>query len=400
MTHSSADVLVIGAGIVGAATAYQLALRHPTKRVTVIEKEREIAQHQTGHTSGVVHSGVYYKPGSMKAVLCRRGKLALEEFCRREDLPFERCGKVVVAVDQSEIPRLRALFERGQANGVECQMIDAARLKEIEPHARGVNAIHVPETAITDFRAVCHRLLRHVIAKGGAVVTGAEVTSLRQSNTDVITETTGGAFVAKFVVNCGGLQSDRLAALSGELPPARIVPFRGEYYYLTPEARPFCRNLVYPTPDPRFPFLGVHFTRLITGEVKAGPNAVLAFAREGYDKRTVVLRDLGETLSYNGFRTLVARHWRMGMEEMWRSFSKTAFTRALQRLVPEINESHLAGETAGVRAQAVAPDGSLLDDFCFFGNRRLLNVVNAPSPAATASLAIGDYIVRELEGRF
>ncbi len=400
MIEGKTDVLVIGGGIVGAATAYQLGLRHPAMRVTIIEKEPVPAHHQTGHNSGVVHSGIYYKPGSLKASLCRSGKQALEQFCIREQIPLERCGKVVVAADENDLPSLEALFDRGRANGVACEIVNAGRLAEIEPHVRGVKAIHIPETAITDFRAVCERMLRCVESRDGILVTGAELTGLRHFDAEIVAETTGGAWAAKFLVNCGGLQSDRIAAMTGERVPARIVPFRGEYYYLTPNARKLCRNLIYPTPDPHFPFLGVHLTRLVSGEVKAGPNAVLAFAREGYAKSKVVLRDLKETISYRGFRKLAARHWRMGLEEMWRSVSKAAFTKALQRLVPEIAESDLDGETAGVRAQAVATDGSLLDDFCFAGTKRVLNVINAPSPAATASLSIGEYIVRELEGRF
>jgi (S)-2-hydroxyglutarate dehydrogenase len=400
MTDATADVLIIGGGIVGLATAYQLGRLHPGRSVVLVEKEPELAAHQTGHNSGVLHSGVYYKPGSLKASLCRSGKKEMEELCEREPIPYERCGKVIVAADDEEVPRLAALLDRARANGVVCNWIDAARLREIEPHVRGVKAIHVPETAITNYRLVAGHLAKHVEAAGGVVVTGAAVTALREAEEDVVVETTAGAFTARIAVNCGGLQSDRLAALAGQTPSARIVPFRGEYYYLTPSARRLCRNLIYPTPDPRFPFLGVHFTRLISGEVKAGPNAVLALAREGYTRGAFALRDLGEVLAYRGFRKLAARHWRTGAEEIWRSFSKTAFTKALQRLIPEIVESDLDGETSGVRAQAVAADGTLLDDFCFSGSRRVLNVVNAPSPAATASLAIGRHIVREVETRF
>lgn len=400
MTDARCDVLIIGGGIVGLATAYQLTLRHPAKRIIVVEKEPELAQHQTGHNSGVVHSGVYYTPGSLKASLCRRGKAALEEFCRRESIPFERCGKVIVAVDDSEIARLEALFARARANGAACTLIDASELREREPHVRGVKAIHVPETAITDFRAVSLRIAELITAAGGQIVTRAAVTRLRHEDASIVVETTAGAYAASFAVNCGGLQSDRLAALAGEQPAARIVPFRGEYYYLTADARRLCRNLIYPCPDPRFPFLGVHFTRLISGDVKAGPNAVLALAREGYGKSSFSLRDAVEIAGFGGFRRLAARYWKTGAMEVWRSFSKRAFTKALQRLIPEITVRDLKGQTAGVRAQAVASDGSLLDDFCFSGEGRLLNVLNAPSPAATASLAIGEHVVSVLEDRF
>lgn len=400
MTDGRGDVLIIGGGIVGLATAYQLTLRHPAKRIIVVEKEAELARHQTGHNSGVVHSGVYYAPGSLKASLCRRGKAALEEFCGRESIPLERCGKVIVAVDDSEIPRLEALFVRAQANGAACSLIDTTQLREIEPHVRGVRAIHVPETAITNFRAVAIRFAELIEAAGGRIVTSAAVTALRTESDGLVAETTAGSYAAHFAVNCGGLQSDRLAALTGEPPVTRIVPFRGEYYYLTPEARRFCRNLIYPTPDPRFPFLGVHFTRLISGDVKAGPNAVLALAREGYGRTSFSFRDAGQIAGYAGFRRLAARYWKTGAAEVWRSFSKSAFTKALQRLIPEITTGDLSGETAGVRAQAVAPDGSLLDDFCFSGSGRLLHVLNAPSPAATASLAIGEHIAGVLEERF
>jgi L-2-hydroxyglutarate oxidase len=400
MTDANVDVLIIGGGIVGLATAYQLGRLQPGRRVVLVEKEPELAMHQTGHNSGVLHSGVYYKPGSLKASLCRSGKKEMEALCERESIPFERCGKVIVATDDEEVPRLAALFERACANGVVCSWTDASRLHELEPHARGVKAIHVPETAITNYGLVAAHLAKCIEAAGGVVVRSAAVTALQETERDVTVETTAGVFVAGVAVNCGGLQSDRLAVLAGQSPPARIVPFRGEYYYLTPAARELCRNLIYPTPDPRFPFLGVHFTRLISGEVKAGPNAVLALAREGYTRTAFALRDLREVLAYRGFRKLATVHWRTGADEMWRSFSKAAFTRALQRLIPEIKESDLKGEASGVRAQAVAADGTLLDDFCFSGSRRVLNVINAPSPAATASLAIGRHIVREIESRF
>jgi (S)-2-hydroxyglutarate dehydrogenase len=391
-----ADVVIVGGGIVGLATAQRFTLRHPGRRVVVLEKESDLAAHQTGHNSGVIHSGIYYKPGSLKAENCRRGKRLLEDFCREQSLAFETCGKVIVAVDPTENARLDRLYERGQQNGVQCALIDQARLHELEPHVAGERAIHVPETGIIDYRAVCQRLAELVAGQGGQVHTRALVTALARDGERVVVESEAGAFRARAAVNCAGLHSDRVVELGGARRPARIIPFRGEYYEIAPEARGLCRNLIYPVPDPSFPFLGVHYTRSIHGGVECGPNAVLALAREGYTWGKIRLADLWDTLSYPAFWKLARKHWRTGSGEVWRSLSKAAFTRSLQRLIPEIRAEHLSKAPAGVRAQALTADGSLIDDFLIQKNERVVNVCNAPSPAATSSLAIGETIVEHL----
>jgi len=393
------DVAIIGGGIVGLATGYQLSRRHPHVRILLLEKEGDLGHHQSGHNSGVLHSGIYYKPGSLKAQNCRAGKAALEEFCRAEEIPFDICGKVIVAVTEEEIPALERIYERGQANGVTAVMIDSPRLKELEPHVAGVRALHVPEAGIVDFPLVCRRLAEHIRNSGGRIVTGARVTRILPGEAEVNVETTVGPYTAKYLVNCAGLYCDRVTAMSGEAPQAKIVPFRGEYFELQPEARHLCRNLIYPVPDPAFPFLGVHFTRMIHGGVECGPNAVLAFAREGYRKTDLNVRDLWDSLTYPGFLRLAAKYWRTGLGEMWRSFSKRAFVKALARLVPDIREEHLIAAPAGVRAQALLRDGSMVDDFLIMDGERVVNVENAPSPAATASLNIGNMIVDRLAAR-
>lgn len=392
------SLLVVGGGIVGLATAYRYTQRFAGAAVTVLEKESAVGQHQTGHNSGVLHSGIYYKPGSLKAVNCREGKRAMEAFCQEEGIPYEICGKVIVAVDESDLPSLEKIYERGQANGVVCERIGVERLAELEPHAKGVAAIHVPEAGIVNYGAVCVRLAEKIAAAGGRVVTDARVTAIKQTDDEVVVQSTAGDFLGDRVVTCAGLQSDRVAKLSGAKPDAKIVPFRGEYFELKPSAEHLCRNLIYPTPDPAFPFLGVHFTRMITGGVECGPNAVLALAREGYTKTKLNIADLAESLTYGGFLKMAAKHWRMGAGEMWRSVSKRAFVKALQRLVPEITADALEPAPAGVRAQAVLSDGSMVDDFLIDQTGRAVNVLNAPSPAATASLNIGSLIVDQLEG--
>ncbi len=394
------DLIIIGGGIVGLATAYRFLERFPGKRVIVLEKEASVARHQTGRNAGVLHSGIYYRPGSLKAQNCRAGKLAMEEFCRREGIPFKICGKVIVAVEESELPRMEKILENGQANGVVCQRITPERLRELEPHAAGIAAIHIPESGIIDYAQVARRLVELIEAQGSAIVTSARVTGIRRDTNRAIVETTAGEFAAEQIVNCGGLHSDRLTRLSGAQPCSMIVPFRGEFYEVRPEAHHLVRMLIYPVPDPRYPFLGVHFTRRLDGRVECGPNAVLAFAREGYRNTTVNLRDLAETLRYRGFWRLVGRYWRVGADEMWRSFSKRAFVRAAQRIVPEIESEHFVWAPAGVRAQAVAPDGSMVDDFIINETDRVVNVENAPSPAATASLNIGRLVVERLVPRF
>jgi L-2-hydroxyglutarate oxidase LhgO len=393
------DLVIAGGGIVGLATAYRFLERFPDRRVVVLEKEHDVAEHQTGHNSGVLHSGIYYKPGSLKAQNCRAGKLAMETFCKENGIAFERCGKVIVAVDENEFPALERIFERGQASGVQCEMIGAERLGELEPHAAGLRAIHVPEAGIVDYREVCRKLAELIGQRGAEIRFGHRVCAVRQSDREVVVETTGGEVAGDLLVNCTGLHCDRVTRMGGVRPEAKIVPFRGEYYELTSEAAHLCRNLIYPTPDPKFPFLGVHFTRMIHGGVECGPNAVLAFAREGYRKRDINLRDLCESLTYTGFLRMALRHWRTGMGEMWRSFSKQAFVKALSRLLPAIRAEHLVAAPAGVRAQALSPDGTLVDDFLVQSNARVVNVGNAPSPAATASLNIGSLVVDRLVER-
>jgi (S)-2-hydroxyglutarate dehydrogenase len=396
----STDILIIGAGIVGLATAYTLTQQYPDKRITILEKESGLAQHQTGHNSGVLHSGVYYKPGSLKAASSLAGRRAMLEFCDREGIPYTLCGKVIVAVGEDDEARLDMLHERGVANGIAVEMIGRDRLNELEPHAAGNRALYLPNAGIVDFRLVCDRLADRVRERGHSILTGAEVTGLTERDESVAVRSKAGDFAAAYVVNCAGLHSDRVAALGGTPPTARIVPFRGEYYRLKPEAEHLCNALIYPVPDPQFPFLGVHFTRTAWGEVECGPNAVLAFAREGYRKTDVNVGDLWGTLTYPGFIKLGAHYWRMGAGEMWRSISKAAFVKALQRLMPEITSEQLEPMPAGIRAQAVAADGRMLDDFAFAESTRMVHVVNAPSPAATASLSIGKTIVEKLAQRF
>jgi L-2-hydroxyglutarate oxidase LhgO len=397
---NTSDVVIVGGGIVGLATAYQHIRQFPNRSVTLLEKEDQLAQHQTGHNSGVLHSGIYYKPGSLRAENCRLGKVAMEQFCAVEGIAFDVCGKVIVAISDAELPALDRIYERGQANGVKCRLIDRAELMELEPYTAGIKAIHVPETGIVDYPAVCQRLGQRIREAGGQIVCNARVSGIVHQNGTVIVESTVGSFPAHFVITCGGLQSDRVAKLSGAQVEAKIVPFRGEYFELKPEAEHLCRTLIYPVPDPNFPFLGVHFTRLVHGGVECGPNAVLAFAREGYRKRDISLGDLTETLTYPGFLRLARKYWRTGAGEMWRSFSKRAFVKALQRLVPEIREDQLVAAPSGVRAQAVARDGTMVDDFLILESDRVINVCNAPSPAATASLNIGRLIVEKLAARW
>lgn len=393
------DVAIIGGGIVGLATAWQIGQWYPHLCVAVLEKEQEVGTHQTGHNSGVLHSGIYYKPGSLRALNCRSGKAAMEAFCKDHGVAYDICGKVIVAVSQDELPRLDTILERGQANGVRCEMIDRERLCEIEPHTAGIKAIHVPEAGIVNYAAVARKLAELLRARGGQVLTGWRVTKMQEETDGAVVVATGGEVLAKYVVTCGGLQSDRLAKITGHPTRNRIVPFRGEYYDLKPEVEHLCRNLIYPVPDPAFPFLGVHFTRMIEGGIECGPNAVLAFAREGYRKLDINLGDLAETLSYGGFLRLASKYWRMGAGEMWRSWSKAAFVRALQRLIPEIKSENLVAARTGVRAQAIAPDGLMIDDFLIEASGRFVNVLNAPSPAATSSLNVGKLIVEKLAER-
>lgn len=394
MPESRYDVLIIGGGVVGLGVALEITRRFPRKKLLVIEKEDRVARHQSGHNSGVIHSGVYYKPGSLKARLCVSGAAAMIEFCREHDIPHTVCGKVIVATQPEELPRLEELRRRGEANGLAgLRSIGPEELREIEPHAKGLQAMWVPQTGTTDYALVCEKYAELIANGGGEVLTGARAMAIRRSATEIAVETSKGAFVTAAVINCAGLHSDRISRMAGDDPGIMIVPFRGEYYDLKPERASLVRALIYPVPDPQFPFLGVHFTRRITGKVDAGPNAILALAREGYRHSNINLRDLAGSLTYGGFWRMAGRHWRNGMGEWRRSLSKAAFVRALQRLLPEIRESDLVPGGSGVRAQALKPDGALVDDFQFVPSGKILHVLNVPSPAATASLMIGKTIV-------
>ncbi|MFN3595718.1 MAG: L-2-hydroxyglutarate oxidase [Rubricoccaceae bacterium] len=393
------DVAVVGGGLVGLATAARLAALRPGLRLVLLEKETGVARHQSGRNSGVLHAGVYYRPGSRKAALCRAGKAALEAFCDAEGLPWRRCGKLIVAVDEAELPALRALAARAEANGVSARWLGPEALREVEPHAAGVAALHVHATGVADFGAVAERLRARLRRAGADVRTGTAVVSGREGRQHVTLETTRGVLEARVVVGAAGLFADRLARALGHEPGVALVPFRGEYAVLRPEAAAMVRALIYPVPDPAFPFLGVHLTRTVHGVVEAGPSAALAFAREGYRLGTFHARDLAETLGARGFRRLAARHWRMGASELSRSVSLTAFWRAARRLLPGLGRDDLMRGPSGVRAQAVFPDGSLADDFVLGETGRCVHVLNAPSPAATACLAVGDAVAQRALAR-
>ncbi|MFM2093459.1 MAG: hypothetical protein RIS70_583, partial [Planctomycetota bacterium] len=375
---------------------YECTQRFPDWDIVLAEKEPELAAHQTGHNSGVLHSGIYYQPGSLRAINCRAGKKAMEEFCSQYAVPYEICGKVIVATDESQLPALNRIFERGQQNGVRCELIGRERLGELEPHTAGIQAIHVPESGIVDYRAVSLKLAEILSSRPCEIWTNAAVTAIDSRQDAVYVTTRRGEIAARYLINCAGLYSDRIARKGGQKLETQIVPFRGEYYELKPEATYLCRNLIYPVPDPSFPFLGVHFTRMIGGGVECGPNAVFAMAREGYHKWSFNARDLAESLMFVGFRRLAWKYWRTGLGEIWRSLSKAAFVRALQRLVPEIRSEQLVPARAGVRAQALKPEGQLVDDFLILDHHRIVNVANAPSPAATSSLNVGKLIIDRL----
>ncbi|MSU34517.1 MAG: L-2-hydroxyglutarate oxidase [Pedosphaera sp.] len=390
-------IAIVGGGIVGLSVAYKLSLKHPGAELVLFEKEPKLATHQTGRNSGVIHSGIYYKPASRKARMCRSGKVQLERFCKENGVSYETCGKVIVALNESELPALERIQQRGIANGVACEVVGVERLKELEPAVNGIRALHVPQTGIVDYVGFCERIGSLLREKGHELRLGTLVKGIIRDGRGLLVVSSKGDTQVDFLVNCAGLHSDRIARVAGHSPRLKIVPFRGEYFEVKEEARHVCQNLIYPVPDPSFPFLGVHFTRMIHGGLECGPNAVLAFAREGYTHSQVRLGDLAETLAFGGFRKLAARHWRMGLSEIHRSFSKKAFVRALQRLVPEIREDQLVTAPAGVRAQAVSPEGELVDDFSFEQDDRAIHVINAPSPAATACLAIADHILEMLE---
>ncbi len=388
-----ADLAIIGGGIVGCATAVAISSRHPELKIILLEKEPRLASHQTGHNSGVIHSGLYYKPGSLKAKTCSSGRDALYRFCAEHDIAHERCGKIVVAVDESQLPALQELERRGKANGLDgLQPLSAADIKRHEPHVQGVAGLFVPQTGIVDFVRVTEKLAELFAARGGQICLNSPVTRIKKQPNDYLLHAGRQTYTVKALVNCSGLYSDLVARQAGLRPTLKIVPFRGEYYQFKPERYHLVKNLIYPVPDPQMPFLGVHFTRMVDGTVEAGPNAVLAWRREGYHRFDLSLSELAGTLSFSGFWKLSSRFWKQGIEEYGRSFSKQLFVKNLQRLIPDISAADLIPGHSGVRAQAVDQDGRLVDDFCLLAEDRMVHVLNAPSPAATAALSIGEHI--------
>jgi len=395
------DVVVIGAGIVGLATAMELLERRPDLKLAVVDKETDVSKHQTGHNSGVIHSGIYYAPGSLKATLCVQGVKQLVRFCDEHDIPYELCGKVIVATQEKELPGLQKLYERGVANGVPgVEIIGPERLKELEPHVQGLKAIYSPKTGIVDYVRVARAYADEIRSRGGDILLGLEVTEVDRRPGTVTLETTGGDVQGSYLISCAGLYADHIARMTGASRAPQIVPFRGDYYELAPEKHYLINNLIYPVPDPEFPFLGVHFTRHINGDRSLGPNAVLAFAREGYKKLDINPKELGEALSYRGFIAMAGMYWKMGLGEYWRDFNKQAFVKALQVYIPEIQPEDCHPGPAGVRAQAIKADGKMVDDFVFATGESVMHVRNAPSPAATASIAIGGEIVNKAEQLF
>ena len=394
------DVAVIGGGIVGSATAMALARTHQYS-VIILEAEPELAAHQTGNNSGVIHSGLYYKPGSLKALNCVEGREKLYAFCKEHGIAHDQCGKVVVATDESEIPNLNELERRGNANGLKgLKRLSPEEIKEIEPHVTGIDGLFVQETGIVDYVEVTKKYCEIVEQNGGEIRTNAKVLECKRNTDGLILTTTKGPVKCKNLVNCAGLQSDRVARMCSVDPGLKIIPFRGEYYELVPEKYDLVRNLIYPVPDPQFPFLGVHFTRMIHGGVEAGPNAVMAFKREGYNKTSFSLRDMVEAVFYRGFWIMAFNFWKMGMGEYYRSFFKGAFVKALQRLIPELQGEDIHPGGAGVRAQALEPNGALVDDFRIVEAENMVHVLNAPSPAATASISIGEKIAEMANKNF
>ncbi|MCZ2140436.1 MAG: L-2-hydroxyglutarate oxidase [Bacteroidia bacterium] len=387
------DYVIIGGGIVGLSSAYHLLQLNPKLRVAIVEKEGKVAAHQTGHNSGVIHSGIYYKPGSLKAQNCINGYNLLIDFCRTHNIQFDLCGKLIVAVDNTELTELEKLYQRGKENGLsEIKYVAKEQIADYEPHLTGVKAIHVPYTGIIDYTEVCEKLAELIQNAGGKIFLNNAVTKIHSDETISTVETISNSFDTKKIINCAGLYCDKVAEMAGEDTDTRIIPFRGEYYMLRPEKRNLVNNLIYPVPDPNFPFLGVHFTRMIDGNVEAGPNAVFAFKREGYHKSDVDLVEMFESLTWPGFQKVAAKYWKTGLGEFYRSFSKAAFTKALQRLIPDVQEDDLLPAESGVRAQACDRTGGLLDDFKIIEKPNAIHVLNAPSPAATSSLSIGKTI--------
>jgi len=388
---------IIGAGIVGLATALKLKEKLPKAKITILEKESGVAKHQTGNNSGVIHSGIYYKPDSLKAKNCVSGYKMLLKFCNENNIKYNLCGKVVVATDESEIDYLKTLFKRGTENGLEnLKMLNEAELKEIEPNVKGIAGIHVPQTGIIDYKIVSEKMKEILISKGVEIKFNEEVIGIKKHNLNQIIKTKSNKYETDFIISCAGLQSDRVAALTEKNLNVRIIPFRGEYYKLTNSAKNLVKTLIYPVPDPNFPFLGVHFTNLIDGGVEAGPNAVFSFKREGYLRTSFSVKDTSQSLFWFGFLKVAKKYWRMGLGEFYRSFSKKAFVKALQKLIPQIKESDLMQGGAGVRAQACDKNGALVDDFYLIERENIIHILNAPSPAATASLAIGDFIAEKV----
>ena len=394
------EVVIIGGGIVGLSVGLALTERFPDKKVVILEKENSVSKHQTGNNSGVIHSGIYYKPGSFKARFAKQGSQSMVAFCKEHGIEYDICGKVIVATEQHELPLLKNLYERGIQNELEIEMLDAEQLKEIEPHVAGLGAIRVPQAGIVNYQQVSEKIRELIEKNGGEIRCGVEVKSINEHENGVTIETSKGTVEAKVMINCAGLQSDRIAKMTGYSADLKIVPFRGEYYKLKESSRSLVNHLIYPVPNPDFPFLGVHYTRMIGGEVEAGPNAVLSFKREGYKKTDINLFDIAETLTYKGFWKLAGKNMKEGLNEMARSYSKGLFVKSLQKLIPEIQADDLEPGGAGVRAQALKSDGSMVDDFYFIPGKRSIHVLNAPSPAATASLEIGKEIVARFEKKF
>lgn len=394
------EVVIIGGGIVGLSVGLALTERFPDKKVVILEKENSVSKHQTGNNSGVIHSGIYYKPGSFKARFAKQGSQSMVAFCKEHGIEYDICGKVIVATEQHELPLLQNLYERGIQNELEIEMLNAEQLKEIEPHVAGLGAIRVPQAGIVNYQQVSEKIRELIEANGGEIRCGEEVKSINEHENGVSIETSKGTVETKVMINCAGLQSDRIAKMTGYFADLKIVPFRGEYYKLKESSRSLVNHLIYPVPNPDFPFLGVHYTRMIGGEVEAGPNAVLSFKREGYKKTDINLFDIAETLTYKGFWKLAGKNMKEGLNEMARSYSKGLFVKSLQKLIPEIQADDLVPGGAGVRAQALKSDGSMVDDFYFIPGKRSIHVLNAPSPAATASLEIGKEIVARFEKKF
>lgn len=390
------DVLISGGGIVGLATALQLQGMRPDLRIAVLDKENRVAAHQSSRNSGVIHSGIYYRPGSLRALNCKRGYDLMLQFCRENEVPHDICGKIIIAVEESERPRLDAILSRGLENGLQgIRKISAGAAREIEPHVQALEAVWVPQAGIVDYGEVARKYAELFQKRGGTIALQQRVHAVRPASDAVYVEA-AQSWETRIFVNCSGLYSDRVAAISGQDPGVQILPFRGEYYDLKPEAQHLVRNLIYPVPNPNFPFLGVHFTRMIGGGIEAGPNAVLAFRREGYSRRDFDWQELGETLAFPGFRKIARKYWRDGWAEMQRSYSKRHFVRALRRLIPAIQPDDLEPGRSGVRAMACDRAGNLLDDFLILSSPRIINVCNAPSPAATASLAVGETVAQKV----